>query len=96
MYRFLFEFAGTLAVVYVLLATRNEFAVGAVYVLCLLVGSNAGSSTETRFGSGGLNPAATLAFAVAGSIPASDFVPLIAAQILGGLTAVELFRHYAL
>lgn len=88
MYKYLIEFFGTAAVIYVLLATKNVFAVGASYVLAMLVGG--------RISGGYMNPAATIALVAAGSISARELIPYLVSQVLGALVALELFRRYTL
>ena len=88
MYKYLIEFFGSAVVVYVLLTTKNVFAVGATYVLAMLVSG--------RFSGGYMNPAATIALVAAGSVSANELIPFVVSQVLGGLVALELFRRYTL
>jgi glycerol uptake facilitator-like aquaporin len=88
MYKYLAEFLGTLFFVYVGLATGNILAIGAAYVLALIL--------TVSTSSGYLNPAITIVMAAAGKLETSDIVSYSVAQILGGLVALELYKRYGM
>lgn len=85
MYKYLVEFLGTIFFVYVILATGNPLAIGAALALVILLAS--------PISGGHINPAVTIAMSNAGKLPTNDVIPYCAAQILGGLTAVQLYKQ---
>lgn len=86
--KYLIEFIGSILFIYVVLITNNPLAIGATLTLILLLVS--------KFSSGHLNPAITIAGAVSGQFPIRDVLPYCLSQILGGLVAVQLFRNVKL
>ena len=88
MQKYLAEFLGTLFFVYVILATGNPLAIGAALALVILLTS--------RISGGHINPAVSIVMASSGKIPTADVIPYIAAQILGGLAALEIFKKWKL
>jgi|UniRef100_A0A6C0ASZ0 aquaporin Z len=86
MYKYLVEFLGTIFFVYVILATGNPLAIGAALALTILLASSVSG--------GHINPAVTIAMASAGKLPTNDVLPYCAAQILGGLTALEIYKRF--
>lgn len=86
MYKYLVEFLGTIFFVYVILATGNPLAIGAALALTILLASS--------ISGGHINPAVTIAMASAGKLPTNDVLPYCAAQILGGLTALEIYKRF--
>ena len=88
MQEYLAEFLGSIVFIYIVLATQNALAIGAAFVLVLLIVS--------KFSNGYLNPAITITMAAAGKFPPSEIVPYCVSQILGGLVAFELFKRYGL
>jgi len=86
MYKYLVEFLGALFFVYVILATGNPLAIGAALALAILLASS--------ISGGHINPAVTIAMANAGKLPTNDVLPYCAAQILGGLTAVQVHKQF--
>ena len=88
MNNYLAEFFGTALLVYVILATGNPIAIGAVLALIiLLIGTISG---------GHVNPAVSIVMASIGRLPVDDLVPYCLAQIFGGLVALELFKRVKL
>jgi glycerol uptake facilitator-like aquaporin len=88
MNNYLVEFLGTALFVYVILATGNPIAIGATLALViLLIGPLSG---------GHVNPAVSIVMASAGKLPVNDLVPYCLAQMFGGLTALELYKRYAI
>jgi len=85
MYQYLAEFLGTLFFVYVILATGNPIAIGAALAFVLLV--------TTKISGGMMNPAVTITMASAGKMPTTEVVPYILAEVLGALTALEIYKR---
>lgn len=86
MYNYLVEFIGTLFFVYVILATGNPLAIGVALALIMIVASKS---------SGGyVNPAVSIAMASAGKLSINDLLPYIIAQVLGGLTALQIYKRF--
>lgn len=83
--KYLVEFLGAAFFVYVILATGNPLAIGVTLALVLLLTSN--------ISSGMINPAVTIVMVSAGKIDTAELVPYCLAQILGGLTALELYKR---
>ena len=88
MYKYLAEFLGALVFIYVILATGNPLAIGATLALVILFTS--------KISQGHINPAVSIVMASAGKLPTGDLVPYCLAQILGGLTALELYKRVKL
>jgi len=85
MYKYLVEFLGTIFFVYIILATGNPLAIGAALALVILLAS--------PISGGHINPAVSIAMASAGKLSTNDVLPYCAAQILGGLTAVQIYKR---
>lgn len=85
MYLYLAEFIATLFFAYVVIATGNPIAIGASLALILLLGF--------RYDVVTVNPAVTITLAAAGKIAPSEIVPLCTVQILGALTALEIYKR---
>ena len=88
MYSYLVEYFGAAFFIYVIFATGNPLAIGAALALVVLVTSN--------ISGGHINPAVTIAMASAGKLPVDEVLPYCLAQILGGLTALQLYKRYQL
>jgi aquaporin Z len=86
MYNYLVEFLGTLFFVYVILATGNPLAIGVALALIILVTS--------KTSGGYMNPAVSIVMASAGKLNINELLPYIIAQILGGLTALQVYKRY--
>lgn len=86
MYNYLVEFLGTTFFIYIVLATASPIAIGVAYALVILLGRN--------ISGGHFNPAVTIVMASVGQLPTNDIIPYCAAQILGGLVALELYKRY--
>lgn len=79
------EFFGAMFLVYITLATGNPLAIGAALALVILLTMNV---------SGGyINPAVTLVMASAGQLPSSEIIPYCLSQVMGGLVALEIYKH---
>jgi glycerol uptake facilitator-like aquaporin len=87
MYKYLAEFLGTLFFVYIILATSNPIAIGAALAFVMLITSN--------ISGGMINPAVTIVMASTGKLPTAEVVPYILAEVLGGLTALEIYKRFA-
>ena len=86
MYNYLVEFLGTLLFVYVILATGNPLAIGAALALIILVASKSSG--------GHINPAVSIVMASAGKLNVNELLPYVIAQILGGLTALQVYKRF--
>ena len=82
---YIVEFIGTLFFCFVIIASGNPVAIGAALAIAIM-------SSGPKY-AGQFNPAVTLMLATAGKLPRTDILPNITAQILGGLTAFELFKQ---
>jgi len=86
MYNYLVEFIGTLFFVYVILATGNPLAIGVALALIMIVASKSSG--------GHINPAVSIAMASAGKLNINELLPYIIAQVLGGLTALQIYKRF--
>lgn len=86
MNKYLVEFLGTMILVYVIFATGNYLAIGAILSILILVGGPISSAVY--------NPAVTVALYAAGKLPKTDVVPYIIVQILGALAAFTVYKNY--
>jgi aquaporin Z len=86
MYNYLVEFIGTLFFVYVILATGNPLAIGVALALIMIVASKSSG--------GNINPAVSIAMASAGKLNINELLPYIIAQVLGGLTALQIYKRF--
>ena len=88
MNKYLVEYLGSLFFMYIILATKNALAIGAALAVAIILGGDI---------SGGMyNPMVAVVMLVKGVLARSDFIPYVLAQIAGGLTAYELFKHIKL
>ena len=85
MNKYLAEFLGTGAFVYVYVATGNPIAIGAILALVILLTSNVSG--------GHINPAISLIMASLGKIEVNELMPYIFSQLLGGLVALEIYKR---
>lgn len=86
MLNYLAEFLGTAVFFYVILATGNAILIGITLAVVILFIQNV---------SGGMvNSTLTIILAVAGKIPPINVFPYVVAQILGGLTALEIYKRW--
>jgi len=85
MYNYLVEFVATLFFMYVILATGNPLAIGAALALVILV--------TGKLSGGHVNPAVSFAMVSAGKLNVNDLLPYIVAQILGALTALQVYKR---
>ena len=85
-YKYFVEVLAMMFVVFVFLTTQNPLATGAAYALSLLLMQPITSS--------GLNPAITIAMASLGKVPINEILPLVLAQVFGGLVALEIYKRF--
>jgi len=83
--KYLVEFIGTTFFIYVVLTTGNALAIGGALTIAVLLGG--------KISGGHYSPAVTIIMTAAGKMPRSELLPYIIAQVLGGLTALELFKR---
>lgn len=88
MLKYLVEFIGTMLLVFVIFATGNWLAIGAALALGVLLGG--------PISGGAFNPAVAFSLYYAGKLTQTDLIPYIIAEILGGLSAVYLYKMYVL
>lgn len=86
MYAYLVEFLGAAFFMYIVLATGNPLAIGAALTFVILITS--------KISGGHINPAISIVMASAGKLDTNDLVPYCIAQILGGLTALEIYKRF--
>jgi glycerol uptake facilitator-like aquaporin len=86
MYKYLVEYLGTVFFLYVILATGNAVAIGAALAIAILIGGN--------ISGGNFNPAVSIMMTAAGKLNKNDLIFYILAQVLGGLTALEIYKRF--
>jgi aquaporin Z len=84
MQKYLVEFAGTMFLMFIILATGNWIAIGAALAICALLGG--------PISGGAYNPAVAIALMTSGKLSRSDVIPYIIAEIAGALAAVQLVK----
>ena len=84
MNKYIVEFLGTLFFLYVILESGNPLAIGLALCVAIMVGG--------KISGGNFNPAVSIMMASAGKLPMHDLLPYIAAQVAGGLMALELYK----
>ena len=84
MQKYLAEFFGTCFLVYIILVTANPVAIGATLAIIMFI--------LAPISGGFVNPAVTFAMAYTNQIAVKEILPYCLAQILGGLTAVEIAK----
>jgi glycerol uptake facilitator-like aquaporin len=86
MNKYLVEYLGTVFFLYVILATGNALAIGAALAVAIMIGGN--------ISGGNFNPAVSIMMTAAGKLKKNDLLPYIVAQVLGGLTALEIYKRF--
>jgi len=86
MLNYLAEFLGTAVFIYIILATGNAILIGITLAVVILF--------IQKVSGGMVNSTLTIILAVAGKIPPMTVLPYIVAQILGGLTALEIYKRW--
>lgn len=84
MQKYLVEFAGTLFLMFIVLATGNWMAIGAAIAIAILLGGPISGAAY--------NPAVAIALMTTGKLSRSDVIPYIIAEIAGALAAVQLVK----
>jgi len=84
MQKYLVEFAGTMFLMFIILATGNWMAIGAALAIGALLGG--------PISGGAFNPAVAIALMTSGKLSRSDVIPYIIAEIAGALAAVQLVK----
>lgn len=84
MQKYLVEFAGTMFLMFIILATGNWMAIGAALAIGALLGG--------PISGGAYNPAVAIALMTSGKLARSDVIPYIIAEIAGALAAVQLVK----
>lgn len=79
------EFIGTLLLMYVIIATGNFAAIGAVLALLVYL--------ALPISGGNFNPAVTMALVAAKKKNMNILIPYIVAQLAGGLAAIEVYKR---
>ena len=82
--RYLVEFFGTLILSFVIFATNNYLAIGAVLALAVFMGG--------AISGGAINPAIAIAMVQAGKLATDDLMPYIVAQVGGALAGYQLVK----
>ena len=82
---FIVEYIGTLFFLFVILVTGNAYAIGLALTIAILLGG--------KISGGNFNPAVSIMMFLAGKLPENNLLPYIIAQILGGLTALFLYKN---
>ena len=82
--RYLVEFFGTLILSFVIFATNNYLAIGAVLALVVFMGG--------AISGGAFNPAIAIAMVQAGKLGSDDLMPYIVAQVGGALAGYQLVK----
>ena len=86
MNKYLVEFLGTMLLVFVIFATGNWAAIGAALAVGVLLGG--------KISGGAYNPAVAISLYSAGKLAKADVLPYIIVEILGGLAAFFLYKHF--
>jgi glycerol uptake facilitator-like aquaporin len=82
--RYLVEFFGTLILSFIIFATNNYLAIGAVLALAVFMGG--------AISGGAFNPAIAIAMVQAGKLATDDLMPYIVAQVGGALAGYQLVK----
>lgn len=82
--RYLTEFIGTAFFLFVVLNTTQPWLIGAALAIAIYLGG--------AISGGNFNPAITTMLYAAGRMKEMDAILYVVAQVLGGLTALWLFR----
>ena len=93
MMKYFAEFLGTFFFLSVILhATSKQAVWPSLAPLLIVVGLLAAIVTAAGPSGAHLNPAVTVMMAVKGALPQSDVIGYIGAQVLGGITALYVYR----
>lgn len=86
MTKYLVEFLGTMFLMFVIFATGNWVAIGAALAVGVYLGG--------PISGGAFNPAVAISLYSAGKLAKADLIPYILVEILGGLSAYFLYKHF--
>jgi len=86
MNKYIIEFLGTMFLMFVIFATGNWLAIGAVLGIAVLLGG--------AISGGAFNPAVAISLYAAGKLPQSDVLPYVIVEILGALAAFYVYKTY--
>ena len=82
--KLLAEFLGTLVLLFVIIYSQNAWFIGlALTVMILVFGKLSG---------GNFNPAVTIMMVLGNKQPKSELIPYLLAQLLGALTALQIYK----
>jgi glycerol uptake facilitator-like aquaporin len=81
----LVEFVGTIFFLYVILSTGHYAAIGLALALAIYLGG--------KISGGNFNPAVTIMMVVAKKQKTETLLPYVAAQIAGGLVALQIYKR---
>jgi len=81
----LVEFVGTIFFLYVILATGNFAAIGLALAAVIYLGG--------KISGGNFNPAVTVMMVVSKKQKMETLLPYIAAQVAGGLVALQVYKR---
>ena len=76
------EFIGTMSLIYVIMDTGNPIAIVGTLLAAIL--------TAGKISGGHFNPAVSVASFVRGTMSQKDLLAYVAAQVLGGIVALQL------
>ena len=88
MQKYLAEFLGSAVFIYIVLATGNPLAIGAVLALVLMV--------TMPISGGHINPAISIVMASIDKLPITELIPYALSQVFGGLVALEIYKRFKL
>jgi glycerol uptake facilitator-like aquaporin len=88
MFEYLAEFLGSAVFIYIVLATGNPLAIGAVLALVLMV--------TMPISGGHINPAISIVMASIDKLPITELIPYALSQVFGGLVALEIYKRFKL
>lgn len=88
MFEYLAEFLGSAVFIYIVLATGNPLAIGAVLALVLMI--------TMPISGGHINPAISIVMASIDKLPISELIPYSLSQVFGGLVALEIYKRFKL
>jgi aquaporin Z len=84
MIKYIVEFLGTFLFLSVIVSTAQPVLISLALLVCMLLG---GSISGGHF-----NPAVSLMYFAKGALTPADFAAYVGAQLLGGLSALGIFR----
>lgn len=82
--KYLVEYFGTLVFLFIIIATGNPWMIGLTLAILIALGG--------AISGGNFNPAVSVIMYYIGNLSLMDMISYIILQILGGLSAVEIYR----